>query len=141
MKINELLKNFRINKNISIDDISKKTKISTDILKKYESGKLIPTYVDIEKISRFYKVNISEILEFSNNVVITEDIYNIIKDSNILRNQKKSLITIFLLCIGICMLLMSYFIEGSTINEFISGFLIGSSIVVIFTSLLLGLKK
>ena len=141
MKINELLKNFRINKNISIDDISKKTKISTDILKKYESGKLIPTYVDIEKISKFYKVNISEILEFSNNVVITEDIYNIIKDSNILRNQKKSLITIFLLCIGICMLLMSYFIEGSTINEFISGFLIGSSIVVIFTSLLLGLKK
>jgi transcriptional regulator with XRE-family HTH domain len=70
MNIANTLKNIRIDKNLSVLELSEKIKISHQNIYRWESGQVLPSINQLLILADFYKISIDELLgradEFNN---------------------------------------------------------------------------
>ena len=63
MKLHELLKQLREERNWSLEDLSKKTQVSVEKLSMYEKGELTPSVQTILKLSNVLEVPASNLMD------------------------------------------------------------------------------
>ena len=63
MKLHELLKQLREERNWSIEDLSKKTQVGIEKLSMYEKGELTPSIQTILKLSNVLEVPASNLMD------------------------------------------------------------------------------
>ena len=63
MKLHELLKQLREERNWSIEDLSKKTQVGVEKLSMYEKGELTPSVQTILKLSNVLEVPASNLMD------------------------------------------------------------------------------
>jgi len=63
MKLHELLKQLREERNWSLEDLSKKTQVSVEKLSMYEKGELAPSVQTILKFSNVLEVPASNLMD------------------------------------------------------------------------------
>lgn len=63
MKLHELLKQLREERNWSLEDLSKKTQVSVEKLSMYENGELAPSVQTILKFSNVLEVPASNLMD------------------------------------------------------------------------------
>jgi len=63
MKLHELLKQLREERNWSLEDLSKKTQVGVEKLSMYEKGELTPSVQTILKLSNVLEVPASNLMD------------------------------------------------------------------------------
>ena len=63
MKLHELLKQLREERNWSLEDLSKKTQVGVEKLSMYEKGELTPSIQTILKLSNVLEVPASNLMD------------------------------------------------------------------------------
>lgn len=63
MQLHEQLKNLRLEQNLSIEDLSKKTQVGIEKLTAYEKGELIPSTQTILVLSTTLEVPVSNLMD------------------------------------------------------------------------------
>ena len=63
MKLHELLKQLREERNWSLEDLSKKTQVGVEKLSMYEKGELMPSVQTILKLSNVLEVPASNLMD------------------------------------------------------------------------------
>ena len=94
----------------------------------------MPDYSVIEILCKELDVTVSELLDGEENeksirLYDEKEIIGMIKDIQELKKSKDSNSSFFLIIMGISLLALSFCIEGSEFKDFVSGFLLGISVV------------
>ena len=63
MQLHEQLKNLRLEKNLSIEDLSRRTQVGIEKLTAYEKGELIPSTQTILVLSTTLEVPVSNLMD------------------------------------------------------------------------------
>ncbi len=124
----------RKEKNLTQEQLAEKIGVSNKTVSKWENGKCMPDYSVIEILCNELGVTVSELLDGEENeksirVYDEKEILGMIKDIQELKKSKDSNTSFFLIIMGISLLALSFCIEGSDFKEFVSGFLLGISVV------------
>lgn len=134
----------RKEKNLTQEQLAEKIGVSNKTVSKWENGKCMPDYSVIEILCNELGITVSELLDGEENeksirVYDEKEILGMIKDIQELKKSKDSNTSFFLIIMGISLLALSFCIEGSDFKEFVSGFLLGISVVeMILGNYLLG---
>lgn len=124
----------RKEKNLTQEQLAEKIGVSNKTISKWENGKCMPDYSVIEILCKELDVTVSELLDGEENeksirVYDEKEIIGMIKDIQELKKSKDSNSSFFLIIMGISLLALSFCIEGSEFKDFVSGFLLGISVV------------
>jgi len=124
----------RKEKNLTQEQLAEKIGVSNKTISKWENGKCMPDYSVIEILCNELDVTVSELLDGEENeksirVYDEKEILGMIKDIQELKKSKDSNTSFFLIIMGISLLALSFCIDGSDFKEFVSGFLLGISVV------------
>lgn len=134
----------RREKNLTQEQLAEKIGVSNKTISKWENGKCMPDYAVVETLCSALEISVSELLDGEENeksirVYDEKEILGMLKDIQELKQSKNSSTSFFLIIMGISLLALSFCIDGSSFRDFISGFLLGVSIVeLIFGIYLLG---
>ena len=124
----------RKEKNLTQEQLAEKIGVSNKTISKWENGKCMPDYSVIEILCKELDVTVSELLDGEENeksirVYDEKEIIGMIKDIQEQKKSKDSNSSFFLIIMGISLLALSFCIEGSEFKDFVSGFLLGISVV------------
>ena len=124
----------RKEKNLTQEQLAEKIGVSNKTISKWENGKCMPDYSVIEILCKELDVTVSELLDGEENeksirLYDEKEIIGMIKDIQELKKSKDSNSSFFLIIMGISLLALSFCIEGSEFKDFVSGFLLGISVV------------
>jgi len=124
----------RKEKNLTQEQLAEKIGVSNKTISKWENGKCMPDYSVIEILCKELDVTVSELLDGEENeksirLYDEKDIIGMIKNIQELKKSKDSNSSFFLIIMGISLLALSFCIEGSEFKDFVSGFLLGISVV------------
>lgn len=134
----------RREKNLTQEQLAEKIGVSNKTVSKWENGKCMPDYAVVETLCNVLGISVSELLDGEENeksirVYDEKEILGMLKDIQELKQSKNSSTSFFLIIMGLSLLALSFCIDGSSFRDFISGFLLGVSIVeLIFGIYLLG---
>lgn len=133
----------RKEKNMTQAQLAERLGVSNKTVSKWETGKCMPDYSVIESLCKELGVSMTELMKGEAADEVGGDgsgsgvrdscddsqILDLIKRIQILEQQRVSLYGLILLIMGMALLILQYHIGGSTVKDFISGFLLGISIV------------
>ena len=124
----------RKEKNLTQEQLAEKIGVSNKTVSKWENGKCMPDYSVIEILCNELGITVSELLDGEENeksirIYDEKEILGMIKDIQELKESKNSNTSFFLIIMGISLLALSFCIDGSDFKEFVSGFLMGISVV------------
>ena len=124
----------RKEKNLTQEQLAEKIGVSNKTVSKWENGKCMPDYSVIEILCNELGITVSELLDGEENeksirIYDEKEILGMIKDIQELKESKNSNTSFFLIIMGISLLALSFCIDGSDFKEFVSGFLLGISVV------------
>lgn len=124
----------RKEKNLTQEQLAEKIGVSNKTVSKWENGKCMPDYSVIEILCNELGITVSELLDGEENeksirIYDEKEILGMIKDIQELKKSKDSNTSFFLIIMGVSLLALSFCIDGSDFKEFVSGFLLGISVV------------
>lgn len=124
----------RKEKNLTQEQLAEKIGVSNKTISKWENGKCMPDYSVIEILCNELDITVAELLDGEENeksirVYDETEILGMLKDIQELKKSKDTSTSYFLMIMGISLLALSFCIDGSQFREFVSGFLLGISIV------------
>lgn len=124
----------RREKNLTQEQLAEKIGVSNKTISKWENGKCMPDYAVVEILCNELDISVSELLDGEENeksirVYDDKEILGMLKDIQELKQSKDSNSSFFLIIMGISLLALSFCISGSPFRDFVSGFLLGISIV------------
>ncbi len=133
----------RKEKNMTQAQLAERLGVSNKTVSKWETGKSMPDYSVIESLCKELDISMAELMQgkaadeggdgsgdgCSRDSCDDSQILDLIKRIQILEQQRVSLYGLFLLIMGMALLILEYHIGGSSVKDFISGFLLGISIV------------
>jgi len=124
----------RKEKNLTQEHLAEKIGVSNKTISKWENGKCMPDYSVVEILCNELGITVSELLDGEENeksirVYDEQEKLEMLKDIQELKKAKDSNTSFFLIIMGISLLALSFCIDGSEFREFVSGFLLGISIV------------
>ena len=124
----------RKEKNLTQEQLAEKIGVSNKTISKWENGKCMPDYSVIEILCNELGITVSELLDGEENeksirIYDDKEILGMLKDIQDLKKSKDSNASFFLIIMGISLLALSLCIEGSDFKDFVSGFLLGISVV------------
>lgn len=125
----------RKEKNLTQEQLAEHLGISNKTISKWENGKCMPDYSNIKPLCEALNITIAELLdgETKENInICTSDeqqIIDMLERIQKLENQKQSLFGMMLIIMGISIMALSQFFSGTNFRDFISGLMLGLSIV------------
>ena len=125
----------RRQKNLTQEQLAEKLGVSNKTISKWETGKCMPDYVIVKSLCEELEITVAELLdgEISKDKSVRtyddEQILDLIRRTQELEKQKNMLYGIMLIVMGIALQALSYVVGGSDFKDFISGLLLGLSIV------------
>lgn len=125
----------RRQKNLTQEQLAEKLGVSNKTISKWETGKCMPDYAIVKSLCEELEVTVAELLdgEISKDKSVRtyddEQILDLIRRTQELEKQKNMLYGIMLIVMGIALQALSYIVGGSDFKDFISGLLLGLSIV------------
>jgi transcriptional regulator with XRE-family HTH domain len=139
----------RKEKNLTQEELAQKLGVSNKTISKWETGKCMPDYSIIESLCKELDITIQELItgeesKESNKDLNEKEIMDLIRKTQELEKHNKSLYGCFMVAMGFGLQALSHTIVGSNFKDFISGFLMGISIVVMLVGVYIigrGLSK
>ncbi len=133
----------RKEKNMTQAQLAERLGVSNKTVSKWETGKSMPDYSVIESLCKELDISMAELMQgkaadeggdgsgdgSSRDSSDDSQLLDLIKRIQILEQQRVSLYGLILLIMGMALLILQYHIGGSTVKDFISGFLLGISVV------------
>lgn len=137
MEIADKIKNARIKKAYTQEQVAEKLLVSRQTISNWENGKSLPDIISIIKISELYELSLDELIK-GNNLLLGK-IEKDITTTKIERNLIK--FAVFAIALGIIMLLLSHIFSKNPIIAFINGALPWILFSLMFLVAILLLKK
>ena len=131
--IGNFIEKKRKEQNLTQAQLAEKLGVSNKTVSKWENGKCMPDYGVIQPLCAELKVTVSELMdgeeqpEDSIRAYDDEQILDLIKRTQVLENQRTTLIGILLIVTGMALGAMSFTIGGSDVKDFFSGIMMGLS--------------
>ena len=132
-EIGAFLKQLRKEKRITQEQLAARLGVSNKTISKWETGKCMPDYSVIELLCKELNTTLAELMngeenEKSIHTYDNEQIVEMLKEIQNLRNMKILLIGFFLILMGGIQLALSQIFGGTDIQDFLSGLMLGISI-------------
>ena len=134
--------------NLTQEQLADMLGVSNKTVSKWENGKSMPDYSIIQQLCETLHVTIAELMD--GNDAAAEDgvqahdeeqILDLLRRTQELERQRRILCGFMLIILGIASNALSATIEGSNVRDFISGFLLGLSIVEMLAGLIIAVKS
>lgn len=125
----------RKEKNLTQEQLAEKLGVSNKTISKWENGKCMPDYGIVKSLCEELEITVAELMDGevkedkSMRAYDEEQIVDLLRRTQELEKQKNMLLGIILMVMGIALLSLSYNVGGSALRDFISGLLLGLSIV------------
>ncbi len=138
MLIGSYIAQKRKEKNMTQAKLAEQLGVSNKTVSKWETGKCMPDYSVIEQLCSELEITVAELMDGENaadNSVRTydeEQILDLIKRTQMLEKDKNIQNGVLMIAMGIALLFLHYCVggdEGSNVMDFISGVLLGISVV------------
>lgn len=131
--IGKFITKKRKEQNLTQEQLAERLGVSNKTVSKWETGKCMPDYSIVEFLCKELNTTLSELMngeedEKSIHTYDNEQIVAMIKEMQDLKNTKTMIIGFILIIMGGIILVLSQFFGGTTIQDFISGFMLGISI-------------
>lgn len=132
--IGKFISQKRREKNLTQEQLAEKLGVSNKTISKWETGKCLPDYTIIKVLCEELDITIAEFMdgeeakEKSFRAYDEEQILDLVRRTQELERQRFLLYGIMLFVMGIATLGLSNMLGGSTIKDFISGFMVGLSL-------------
>ena len=133
--------------NLTQEQLAEKLGVSNKTISKWENGKSMPDYSIIQKLCETLNVTLSELMdgedaaENSVRAYDEEQILDLLRRTQELERHRQLLSGVLLIVLGIACNAMSATIGGSNVKDFISGLLIGLSVVEMLAGIAIAVKK
>jgi transcriptional regulator with XRE-family HTH domain len=137
----------RRGQNLTQEQLAEKLGVSNKTISKWENGKCMPDYSIIQKLCEVLNVTLAELMdgedaaESSVRAYDEEQILDLIRRTQELERQRQILSGSVLIVLGIASSALSATVEGSGVKDFISGLLLGLSIVEMTAGLIITVKN
>lgn len=134
IKTGKFISQKRKEKNLTQEQLSEKLGVSNKTISKWETGKCMPDYSIVKSLCEELEITVSELIDGKEaeekriNTYDEEQIMDLLRRTQELEKQKNLLYGVILIVMGIALTALSYTIGGTTVKDFISGFLLGISI-------------
>ncbi len=131
LAIGQFIAHKRKEKNLTQEQLADKLQVSNKTISKWETGKCMPDYSIIESLCKELEISISELMDgesADNNSVRLYDetqIMDLLRRTQELESQRKTIYGMLLFVMGIAMLAVSKTIGGSAFKDLISGIFLG----------------
>lgn len=125
----------RKERNLTQAELAERLGVSNKTISKWETGRCMPDYSVIEALCRELGITVAELLDDEdregNSVCSYDDgkVLDLIRRTQALEHQRTSLSGLIMIIMGLALLLLHYNVSGSDFRDFISGLLLGISIV------------
>ncbi len=125
----------RKEKNLTQEQLAAKLGVSNKTISKWETGKCMPDYRVVKSLCKELDITAAELIggeeagEKSDQAYGDEQIMDLLKRIQSMEKQKILLYGVLLIVMGIALQAPSHVIGGSNVADFISGVLMGMSIV------------
>ena len=133
--------------NLTQEQLADMLGVSNKTVSKWENGKSMPDYSIIQQLCETLKVTLAELMDgedaAAENGVRARDeeqILDLLRRTQELERQRRILCGFMLIILGIASNALSATIEGSNVRDFVSGFLLGLSIVEMLAGLIIAVK-
>ncbi len=123
----------RKEKNLTQEQLAEKIGVSNKTVSKWETGKCMPDYSVIELLCKELNTTLPELMngeedEKSIHTYDNEQIVEMLKEIRDLKRSKSLFIGFVLIIMGVVMIVLSQVFRDTSIQNFLSGFLLGLSI-------------
>lgn len=125
----------RKEKNLTQEQLAEKLGVSNKTISKWENGKCMPDYAVVKSLCEELEITVAELMDGevkedkSMRAYDEDQIMDLLRRTQELEKQKNMLFGIILIVMGIAMQALSYNVGGSAFRDFVSGLLLGMSIV------------
>ena len=134
--------------NLTQEQLADMLGVSNKTVSKWENGKSMPDYSIIQQLCETLKVTLAELMDGEDAAAEDgvrardeEQILDLLHRTQELERQRRILCGFMLIILGIASNALSATIEGSNVRDFVSGFLLGLSIVEMLAGLIIAVKS
>ncbi len=132
--------------NLTQEQLAEKLGVSNKTISKWENGKCMPDYDIIQKLCETLHVTLAELMdgedvEESVRTYDDEQILDLLRRTQELERQRQVLSGAVLIVLGIASSALSATVGGSNVKDFMSGLLLGLSIVEMIAGLVTVVKQ
>lgn len=137
----------RREKNLTQEQLGEKLGVSHKSVSKWETGKCMPDYSIIEPLCQELNISVSELLDGEENekenirLYDDEEMLKMVERVQQLEKEKQVISGVLLLTMGIAMLALSETIEGTGFKDFVSGVLLGLSIMEMLAGIFIAVRS
>ncbi len=137
----------RRSQNLTQDQLAEKLGVSNKTISKWENGKCMPDYSIIQKLCEVLRVTLPELMDgedaADSSVRVYDDaqILDLLRRTQELERQKGILYGLVLVILGIASSAMSGTVGGTDVRDFISGILVGLSVMEILAGIVVAGKQ
>lgn len=137
----------RKQKNLTQEQLAKKLGVSNKTISKWETGKCMPDYSVVKSLCEELEITVAELLdgempkEKSVRDYDDEQILDLLRRIQNLEKHKSILCGIMLIVMGVALQALSYVVVGSDFKDFISGLLLGLSIMAMLVGVYVVVKS
>ena len=141
------IRQLRETKHLTQAELAAKLSVSAKTISKWENGKCMPDYSIIQKLCEAIHVTLPELMDgedaADSSVRVYDDaqILDLLRRTQELERQKGILYGLVLVVLGIASSAMSGTVGGTDVQDFVSGILMGLSIVEILAGIGVAGKK
>lgn len=147
MQIGAFIAQKRREKNLTQEKLAQRIGVSNKTVSKWETGKCLPDYSIVQSLCRELEISVSELMDgetqdaSSFRAYDNDQILDLLKRMQNLEDQKTTQNGILLTLTGLVFLLVHFFVGGSDVRDFVSGLLLGLSIVQMIVGIYLAAKS
>ena len=132
--------------NLTQEQLANKLDVSNKTISKWENGKCMPDYSIIQDLCETLHISITELMEGKDAAeeipqANNEQILDLLHRTQELEKQRQVLSGAILIVLGIASNALSTSIGGSNVKDFLSGLLLGLSIVEMIAGLIIAVKN
>ena len=143
-KIGEYIAKKRKEHNMTQIQLAEKLGVSNKTVSKWENGKCMPDYSVIKQLCQTLDTSVGELLngdDAVNKAVMEDQTFSILERISVLEKERIYFIGIGLVFMGILLLVLSKFMGGTNVQDFISGLLFGISLGEILVGIFVIIRK
>ncbi len=145
--IGNFIEKKRKEQNLTQAQLAEKLGVSNKTVSKWENGKCMPDYGFIQPLCQELKVIVSELMDGEEQAQDSirayddEQILDLLKRTQALESQRKTLVGILLIVMGMALGAMSFTLGGSDVKDFFSGLMMGLSCATMLVGVFVAVRS